>query len=88
MHEYMILHAQSNPLPSHSPTRDAKSALWSVGHCIYKATTGDSPRAAPIYSVRDVIGNFKKMLRPWRGQEKYPFSLKCDSGGHHNTKGE
>ena len=26
-----------------------------------------------LSNVRDVIGNFKKMLKPWGGQEKYPF---------------
>ena len=30
----------------------------------------------PLYSVREVIGNFKKMLKPWGGQKKYPFSFK------------
>ena len=88
MHEYMTLHAQSNPLPSHSHTKHAKSAVWSVGHCVYKATTGDCTGAGPIYSVTEVLGNLQKMLKPWGVQEKYPFSLKCDSGGHHSTRGE
>ena len=29
-----------------------------------------------LSNVRDVIGNFKKMLKPWGAQEKYPFSIK------------
>ena len=29
-----------------------------------------------LSNVRDVIGNFKKMLKPSGGQEKYPFSFK------------
>ena len=29
-----------------------------------------------LSNVRDVIVNFKKMLKPWGGQEKYPFSFK------------
>ena len=29
-----------------------------------------------LSNVRDVIGNFKKMLKPWGGQGKFPFSLK------------
>ena len=29
-----------------------------------------------LSDVRDVIGNFKKMLKPWAGQKKFPFSFK------------
>ena len=29
-----------------------------------------------LSDVRGVIGNFKKILKPWGGQEKFPFSLK------------
>ena len=28
-----------------------------------------------LSNVRDVIGNFEKMLKPWGGQEKFPFSI-------------
>ena len=28
-----------------------------------------------LRNVRDVIGNFKKMLNPWGGQQKYAFFL-------------
>ena len=28
-----------------------------------------------LSNVGDVIGNFKKMLKPWEGQEKFPFSF-------------
>ena len=29
-----------------------------------------------LSDVSNVIGNFKKMLKPWGGQEKFPFSFK------------
>ena len=29
----------------------------------------------PLSDVRDVVGNFKKMLKPRGGQEKFPFSF-------------
>ena len=29
-----------------------------------------------LSNVRDVIENFKKIFKPWGGQEKFPFSLK------------
>ena len=29
-----------------------------------------------LSNVRDVIRNFKRMLKPWGGQEKFPFSFK------------
>ena len=29
-----------------------------------------------LSNVRDVIGKFKKMLKLWGGQEKFPFSFK------------
>ena len=29
-----------------------------------------------LLDVRDVIGNLKEMLKPWGGQEKFPFSFK------------
>ena len=39
-----------------------------------------------LSNVRDVIGNFKKMLKPWGGQEQFPFFLqKCNSGGQHTV---
>ena len=28
------------------------------------------------------------MLKPWGGQENSLFPLKCDSCGHHSTRGE
>ena len=52
------------------------SAGGAVGNCYDKAKVGDCPDAAPIFSVRVVIGNFHKMLEPWGGREKYPFFLK------------
>ena len=74
MHEYMALHAHSNPLPSHSCSRDANKGIGGCSKKSYdKAKTGDSLGAAPNFSVRGVISNFRKMLRPWRGQEIYPF---------------
>ena len=45
------------------------SAVRAVGSCYYKATTGASPGAAPIFGTREVIGNFEKMLKPWGGRE-------------------
>ena len=29
-----------------------------------------------LSDVSNVIGKFKKMLKPWGGQEKFPFSFK------------
>ena len=29
-----------------------------------------------LSNVRNVIGTFKKMLKPWGGQQKFPFSFK------------
>ena len=29
-----------------------------------------------LCNVREVLGNFNKMLKPWEGQEKYLFFLK------------
>ena len=86
MHEEMALHAHSNPLPSHSPPETLTSAMGAVGNCCDKASTGDCPDAAPLYSAREFVSNFKKMLRPWRGQENTLFSLTCNSGVHHSTK--
>ena len=28
-----------------------------------------------LSNIRDVIQNFKKMLKPWEGEEKFPFSF-------------
>ena len=81
MHEYMTLHAHSNPLPSHSRPRDAKISVGAVGECYDKAKHGNCPGAATLFSVREIIGNFKKMLKPWGGQEKYPFFLKMRQWG-------
>ena len=52
------------------------SAVRAAGHCYNKVKTGVCPGTAPLFSVREVIGSFKKMLKPWRGQEKYPLCLK------------
>ena len=35
-----------------------------------------APTQRLLSNVRDVIGNSNKMLKPCRGQEKYPFFLK------------
>ena len=88
MHEHMTLHAHSNPLPTHSRPAHTTKTVGTVGDCFDKATTGDCPDAAPIYSVKEVVGKFKRMLKLWGGQENYPFSLKCNSGGEHSTRGE
>ena len=64
------------------------SAVGDVVDCYHKAKNGVCPGATPLFSVREAPGNFKKMLKPWKGQDKYPFSIKCDSGGHHSTRGE
>ena len=53
-----------------------RSAVGAVGNFYDKAKTGDCLGAAPIFNVREVISSFTKMLKPWRGQEKYPFFLK------------
>ena len=29
-----------------------------------------------LLNVRDVIGNFNKVLKPWGGQDNFPFSSK------------
>ena len=44
--------------------------------------------SAHFSSVRETVGILKYMWKPRKGQEKFPFFLKCDSGGHHSTRGE
>ena len=53
-----------------------------------KAKSSVSRGATHRFSVREYIGNFKKMLKPWEGQQKYLVSLKCESDGQHSTRGE
>ena len=60
----------------------------SAGDCYNKAKTGVRLGAAPLFSMTELIDKFKKMLKPWGGQGKYPFSLECNSGGHHTTTGK
>ena len=40
-----------------------------------------------LSNVRDVIVNLKKMLKPWGGQEKFPFSFKMRQGWPPQHKG-
>ena len=65
------------------------SAVGTVGVCYDKAKTGNALARRPLFSVREVIGNLKKMLWDrWEAKENTPFFLKCDSGGHHSTREE
>ena len=53
-----------------------RSALGAVGNCYSKAKAGQVPGAAPIFGLREVMGNFQTMLTPLGGQEQYPSFLK------------
>ena len=64
MHEYMTLHAHSNPLLSDSRPKMLLSAAGAVGDYCDKANTGNCPNELPIFSMREVIRYFKKMLKP------------------------
>ena len=76
VHAHMDWHAHSNPLPSHCCPSDAQERSGSCSCLLPQSENWRLPRRSAFYSnVRDIIGNFKKMLKPWGGQEKYPFFL-------------
>ena len=53
-----------NPYQATADPEMLTTAVGAVGNCYDKAKNSDCPRAAPTFSVREVIGNFKKMLKP------------------------
>ena len=73
MQERMTLHAHSNPLTPTVARATLLSVVGTVGNCFGKGITGDCPDAAPIFSVREVIGNFKKDAETMERPRKIPF---------------
>ena len=65
MLDHMTLHAHSNPLTSHSRPSNASEHS---GGCRSLLRQGQNLATAgmqhPLYSVGEVIGNSKKMLKP------------------------
>ena len=53
------------PCQATAAPRTLISAMGAVRDCYDKAITSDCPGAAPLYSVSNVIGNFKMMLKSW-----------------------
>ena len=75
MHEHMTLHAHSTPYQATVAPAMLLSEVGTVRDCFDKAITGDCPAAAPIYSVREFIGNFKIYVETMGRPRKIPFFL-------------
>ena len=69
----MTLHANSNHYEATAAPGTLLSTVGAVGDCYDKAKTGVCPDVAPFCSVRESIGDFKKMLKLWGGQENTLF---------------
>ena len=63
-------------LTPHQATAAQVTPLSAVGAVTTRQNLAPALTQRPLYSVRDAIGNFTKMLKPWGDQEKYPFSFR------------
>ena len=88
MHMHMSWHAPILTQPSHRSPGSAMSAESSVGNDTIRAAKGRQPWRAPIFQCEGNCRYFKVDVETKERPRKIPFFLKCDSGGHHSTRGE
>ena len=88
MHMHMFWHAPKLTQPSHRSPGSAMCAESSVGNVTNRAAKERQAWSAPIFLCEENYRYFKVDVETKERPRKNPFFLKCDSGGHHSTRGE
>ena len=88
MHMHMFWHAPKLTQPSHRSPGSAMSAESSVRNVTNRAAKERQPWSAPSFLCEGNYRYFKIDVETKERPRKNPFFLKCDSDGHHSTRGE